>query len=100
VTEQKQARRFYVSGSVQGVGYRHFARRVAEQLGLSGYAKNLSDGRVEVLAVGSAAQMSALRAELRQGPRHALVEGLDEMDAGLDADVLAAAVQGFSIEQD
>jgi len=100
VTEQKQARRFYVSGRVQGVGYRFFAQRVAERLALSGYVKNLSDGRVEVFAVGSEAQMLALRADLKRGPRHALVEGLDEIDAGLDADVLAASLQGFFIEQD
>jgi acylphosphatase len=96
VTEQKQAKRFYVSGRVQGVGYRYFAQRVAGEMGLSGYVKNLYDGRVEVYAVGLAAQLQALREELRRGPRHALVEVLDE----LDAEIAPAWSQNFVIEDE
>ena len=55
-----QARRFFVSGRVQGVGYRFFAQNVAEQLGVSGYAKNL---RVEVYAVGDPAVLDVLGKE-------------------------------------
>jgi acylphosphatase len=83
VAEHQQAKRLYISGTVQGVGYRFFAQRLAGQLGISGYAKNLSDGRVEVYAVGIATQLEAFRAELRRGPRHALVVGLDELDAAI-----------------
>jgi acylphosphatase len=57
VSEQKLARRFYVSGRVQGVGYRFFACHAAEQQGVTGYARNLRDGRVEVYAIGSDAQL-------------------------------------------
>ena len=45
---EKQAKRFYVSGQVQGVGYRYFVQQVAERLGLMGYVRNLRDGRVEL----------------------------------------------------
>ena len=65
------AKRFYVSGEVQGVGFRFFAERVAARLDVSGYVKNLFDGRVEVYAIGSAAQLEALKNELRRGPRMA-----------------------------
>ena len=51
VGDERIAKRFFASGLVQGVGYRFFARRAAERLGVAGYAKNLRDGRVEVYAV-------------------------------------------------
>jgi len=66
-----------VSGRVQGVGYRHFTRKKALELGLSGYAENLSDGRVEVVAEGEKADLELLIHHLRQGPRGALVLQLD-----------------------
>ncbi len=96
VTEQKQARRFYVAGRVQGVGYRYFACRAAGRQGVSGYARNLRDGRVEVYAIGSEAQLRALLAELRGGPRHASVEAVAETEAEL----LPQFASHFSIEQD
>jgi acylphosphatase len=96
VSEQKQARRFYVSGRVQGVGYRFFACRVAEEQGVTGYARNLRDGRVEVYAIGTEAQLRALLAELRRGPRHASVEAVGEAEAEL----LPRYAWHFSIDQD
>lgn len=62
-------RRALVSGTVQGVGYRAFARRAALELGIRGRAVNLPDGRVEVLACGEAAALDAFIAELRTGPK-------------------------------
>jgi acylphosphatase len=61
-------RRALVSGTVQGVGYRAFARRAALALGIRGHAVNLPDGRVEVLACGEAAALDAFIVELRAGP--------------------------------
>lgn len=78
-----QARRYYVSGLVQGVGYRFFAERVARELGVGGYVRNLADGRVEVYAVGTAAQLEALGQRLRQGPPAAVVRELVEEPAEL-----------------
>jgi len=88
------AKRFYVSGMVQGVGYRYFARRAALRLGLSGYVRNLSDGRVEVYAVGPAAELEALGTDLRHGPSTATVSSVTEEEAPLDP----RFAQAFSIE--
>ena len=90
------AKRFYVSGAVQGVGFRFFAERVAAQLGVAGYVKNLFDGRVEVYAIGSAAQLGALKNELRRGPR---LSGVDQV-AEIDAEILPEFSTGFTIERD
>lgn len=62
------AARFLVSGRVQGVFFRASTRDEARRLGLSGYARNLADGRVEVLAQGEAAAIEALAHWLEQGP--------------------------------
>ena len=94
VAEEKHAKRFYVSGRVQGVGFRFFAARIAGQLGVSGYVKNLNDGRVEVYAIGVLSQLQALHRELRRGPSHALVQSVDESDA----EILPAWADDFSIE--
>jgi acylphosphatase len=75
------AKRFHVSGRVQGVGFRYFADRVALRVGVAGYVKNLPDGRVEVYALGTAAQLEALRNELRRGPLLARVDRVDESEA-------------------
>jgi acylphosphatase len=93
VSDQKKATRFHVSGLVQGVGYRYFAHRAAHQLGIAGYVKNLNDGRVEVYAIGAEEQLRALREELRQGPRHALIEKIVEAEA----DLLQEFASDFSI---
>jgi acylphosphatase len=62
------ARRFVVSGKVQGVFFRASTVRIAEQFNLRGFARNLPDGRVEVLALGDAGSLEALACWLRQGP--------------------------------
>ena len=90
------ARRFYVSGSVQSVGYRFFAERVAVQLDTAGYVKNLFDGRVEVYAIGTAAQLDELKNHLAHGPRMGRVHGVEENDA----EILAHYANGFTIEHE
>lgn len=65
--------RCVVSGRVQGVWYRASTQRQADALGISGYARNLADGRVEVLACGDAAALRQLQAWLWQGPPAAQV---------------------------
>jgi len=73
--------RFVVSGVVQGVGFRWFVARHARALGLIGYARNLPDGRVEVVAAGGDGEAIArLEARLRAGPAHAQVEGVERED--------------------
>jgi acylphosphatase len=96
VREKTSAKRYYVSGIVQGVGYRYFALRVAQRLEIAGYTKNLRDGRVEVYAIGSETSHAALRAELERGPSGASVERVSEEEAGLEL----RFAQSFSVEYD
>jgi len=77
------ARRWFVRGRVQGVGYRYFAQRAAAALGLTGYTRNLDDGRVEVYAVGPEARLSELSGMLYRGPHWADVRGVDEQEAAV-----------------
>jgi acylphosphatase len=84
VCDEKQTRRYFVSGIVQGVGFRFFVQREAEKLRIGGYARNLFDGRVEVLAVGSPAQLDKLKSALERGPRFSSVSGVREEEAQAD----------------
>ncbi|WP_449429104.1 acylphosphatase [Rhodanobacter umsongensis] len=72
--------RFIVSGRVQGVFYRASTREQALALVLAGHARNLPDGRVEVLASGSADALDALERWLRRGPPAAQVEAVNRED--------------------
>lgn len=66
----------FVSGRVQGVGFRYFAQHEARRLGLCGYVRNLPDGRVEVSAEGSRRALESLVVALREGPAGAWVRGV------------------------
>ena len=74
------ARRFLVSGRVQGVGYRFFAERAARREGLHGWVRNLPDGRVEAAAEGEADSVDRFEGQLRHGPSGARVEHLEVED--------------------
>lgn len=65
-----------ISGKVQGVGFRNFTQRNARELGIKGYAKNLANGKVEVVAEGDRLQLYALIKALNQGPRASRVDDL------------------------
>jgi acylphosphatase len=85
------AARFFVEGHVQGVFFRASAREQAQHLGVRGYARNLHDGRVEVLAVGDVQAVERLEQWLKHGPPSAHVERLeriaaDEGEAGPEFD--------------
>jgi acylphosphatase len=80
----KVARKFLITGRVQGVGYRYFADRWASQLGICGYVKNLWDGNVEVYAIGEAMALEELKRQLAEGPRSARVAAIDESDEPVD----------------
>jgi acylphosphatase len=94
VPEDRTARLFLVSGTVQGVGYRFFAQRTARRLGVSGYARNLRDGRVEVYGVGTEAELESFRIELRRGPAAASVSQVEVEKAAVEVQYAAQ----FSIE--
>ena len=88
---RKQARRWRVSGTVQGVGFRIFVQHKATSLGLTGWARNLDDGRVEVYAVGTPDRLDNLASALHTGPRLAEVRGIEEMEEAVQP------VAGFSV---
>ena len=77
------ARKWHVSGRVQGVGFRNYVQKHALKLGLTGYAKNLADGCVEVHAVGDQAGISSLSGYVRRGPMLAEVRTIDEQIADI-----------------
>ena len=78
MSDATQAKRYFVSGMVQGVGFRYFAQDAAEKLHVSGFVRNLRDGRVEVFAMATAKQHEELRAMLKRGPRFSRVSGVQE----------------------
>ena len=69
-------KRFIVLGRVQGVWYRGSTQQQAKSLGVNGYARNLSDGSVEVIACGSHEKVNELRSWLQQGPSNAKVSSV------------------------
>jgi len=79
-----------VSGRVQGVGFRYFVRSSAQMYGLSGYAINLADGRVEFLLQGEPAAIERVIEQIRTGPRHARVDEVT-LEPARDRELL----QGF-----
>jgi acylphosphatase len=84
--------RVVIRGRVQGVGFRWFVVREARRLGLRGYARNLDDGGVEVVATGEAAALDQLLERLRQGPPGARVDTASRQDLSA-----APAFDGFDV---
>jgi acylphosphatase len=71
------ARRYFVSGDVQGVGFRYFVlRHVKKHSALKGFVRNLYDGRVEVYAEGEESDLQDLEIALQRGPQGSWVQGL------------------------
>jgi acylphosphatase len=74
------ARHYYISGDVQGVGFRYFTQRVAARHQVVGYVRNLADGRVEVLAEGAPEGIEGFKHDLAAGPLHARVAQVEELN--------------------
>ena len=88
----KTAKRYFVEGRVQGVGFRFFVERVAAELDLQGYVRNRADGRVEVYAAGAEEALAQLRERLGTGPWASRVVRLEEQTVPLKQ------YKGFSIQ--
>ena len=73
------ARKFYIRGLVQGVGYRYFAQRAAARHQVRGYVRNLEDGGVEALAQGDERAVEAFKHDLIAGPTYSSVEDIEEI---------------------
>jgi len=86
------ARRFVVSGRVQGVGFRFFTEAAAAREGVNGWVRNLPDGRVEVQVEGEREAVDRIEAALRRGPASARVDRVDVDDL-----VPSGRTTGFSI---
>lgn len=67
----------FISGRVQGVGFRHFTRKNAESLGVTGWVKNLSDGRVEAVFQGDEEQVDKLIQKCKKGPKSSYVKDIE-----------------------
>lgn len=78
------ARRALVSGRVQGVGFRFFARRAAETAGVKGWARNLADGRVETLVEGEENAVLRYLEKIRRGPIGGRVDSVEVEEASLE----------------
>ncbi len=74
------AKRLVVRGRVQGVGFRFFVLKTAEQLGITGYVRNLRDGTVEIVAEGTPIDVRAMAMDILAGPRHGRVDDIDKAD--------------------
>ena len=82
----------YVSGEVQGVFFRDSTREKAQQLGLSGWVKNLPDGRVEALFEGPSKEVREMVRWCEHGPPHAAVENVE-----IEFDTAREDVSGFEV---
>lgn len=80
-----QARRWIISGTVQGVGFRFFVQHKATALGLKGWARNTAEGAVEVYAEGTEDRLDDLAGALHIGPRMADVRGVEQTEADVEA---------------
>ncbi len=80
------AKRYLISGRVQGVGYRFFAEREANRLSIRGYVKNLPNGDVEAYAIGTENALSEFKRRLKEGPRGAYVTRVEETEQPIDRD--------------
>jgi len=78
VVSEKASLTARVVGRVQGVGFRYFTERVAEEIGLAGYVMNRPDGSVEVMAEGERSTLEQFLERLKQGPSGARVERVEE----------------------
>lgn len=74
----EEARQWILTGRVQGVGFRYFAKRAADRLGVRGWVRNRADGSVEVRVAGSPQVLDLFREELRRGPAGARVAHIQE----------------------
>ena len=73
------ARRFFVNGIVQGVGFRYFAQRAAAKHQVKGFVRNMPDGRVETFVQGSESQVNGFRDDIATGPRFSKVDEIEEI---------------------
>ena len=87
------ARRWLVRGRVQGVGFRYFTQREAAALEVTGWVRNLADGRVEVFGQGNPGALDALQGRLWHGPRWGEVRDVEVLEAAPEAESAAFRIR-------
>ncbi len=80
MSENKVRKNVYISGRVQGVGFRASTRRKAKQVGVKGWVRNLYDGRVEAVFAGEKEKVQKLINYVNKGPSFARVENVEVID--------------------
>ena len=98
MNEKLVARRYNVSGRVQGVGFRNYVEHVAGKIGVHGYVRNRRDGRVEVFAMGSPEVLKQLRAALERGPMMSRVAIVAEEPDTVEAQYIGNFVIEITVE--
>lgn len=93
---QTNTKHYLISGRVQGVGFRRFTERIALELSLSGWVRNLDDGRVEAMANGPAEALQKFEAQIKIGPAHGHVESV--VISSLQN--LSEPLNGFTVRKD
>jgi acylphosphatase len=78
------ARRWIVSGHVQGVGFRWFVVKCANEIGVRGWVRNEANGDVQAYAIGSEQDLDRLAAYLHQGPAHSTVRSVEQREAAVE----------------
>ena len=90
---QKQLR---ITGRVQGVGFRHYSRQNARELGISGWVKNLKNGEVEALLEGDVKNVDEMTKRLKSGPVAARVDELHEVER---KEISDQSFDGFTVKR-
>ncbi|MGM0445739.1 MAG: acylphosphatase [Bacillota bacterium] len=91
--DDKVRKHIFISGRVQGVGFRAFTRHNAQQLGVNGWVKNLYDGRVEAVLEGNKNDVNQLEKKLKQGPRFANVDKINIENESYQGDLSSFSIQ-------
>jgi acylphosphatase len=90
-----QIKHYRITGRVQGVGFRYFATKKAEELNLNGWVKNMPDGSVEVMLSGDDKLIEEMLKHLRMGPRSARVDDIEEIPTTGKPEIL----DGFTVRR-
>lgn len=83
----------FVSGRVQGVGFRYFTQQVANELGLNGWVKNTWDGKVEFVVEGTEEQLAVFKRKLSRGPSSAHVTDLKVIEMSANGEFTSFRVK-------
>ncbi len=91
--DDKIRKHIFISGRVQGVGFRAFTRQNAQQLGVNGWVKNLYDGRVEAVLEGDKSTVKQLESKLKKGPRFANVDNIEVQNESYEGDFSSFSIK-------